>query len=235
MRKWTEGTSFVWLCAALWMLVGSVLVEAQEKSVKPGINDTFIDPKVEEYIEKFEIESREVFHKRAEILEACSIPTGSTIADIGAGTGLFTRMFSKSVGLDGRIVAVDIAKNFLDHIAKSAREQNLRNIDTLLCSADSTELPEASVDFAFICDTYHHFEFPTKTMKSLYRALKPGGRVVVIDFKRVEGESTAWVMSHVRAGQQVFEKEILDCGFVKLSQKEGLLKENYFLEFQKPK
>ncbi len=79
------------------------------------------------------------------------------------------------------------------------------------------------------------FKYPTKTMTSLFRALKPGGRVVVIDFNRVEGQSTPWVMSHVRAGQEVFEKEILDCGFTKLEQKDELLKENYFLVFQKLK
>lgn len=207
----------------------------QEKSVRPGINDTFKDPKVEDYLEKFEIESREVFNKREAILEACGIFPGSTVADVGAGTGLFTRLFAKKVGKDGRVIAVDIAKNFLDHIAKTSREQNLKNVDTLLCTPESTELPPASVDFAFICDTYHHFEFPSKTMKSLFEALKPGGRLVVIDFKRIEGESTPWVMSHVRAGQEVFEKEIQDSGFVKLRQQEGLLKENYFLVFEKPR
>ena len=208
---------------------------AQDKSVKPGINDSFKDPKVEEYIEKFEVESREVFLKRDSIIEACAVKPGSNVADIGAGTGLFTRMFSKAVGDDGRVIAVDIAKNFLDHITKTNRELNLRNVDTLLCKEDSTELPPDSVDFAFICDAYHHFEYPTKTMKSLYRALKAQGRVVVIDFKRVQGQSTPWVMSHVRAGQEVFEKEILDCGFKKIEQKDNLLSENYFLIFEKPK
>ena len=207
---------------------------AQDKSVKPGINDSFRDPKVEEYIEKFEIESREVFLKRNEILQACGITEGATVADIGAGTGLFTRLFSRAVGSQGRVIAVDIAKNFLDHISKTCREQDLRNVDTLLCTPDSTALEPESIDFAFICDTYHHFEFPSKTLRSLYRALRPGGRIVVIDFKRIEGESTPWVMSHVRAGQEVFEQEILESGFKKQSLKEGLLKENYFLVFEKP-
>jgi ubiquinone/menaquinone biosynthesis C-methylase UbiE len=216
-------------------LIFSGSVFSQDKSVKPGINDPFKDPKVQEYIEKFEIESREVFQRREAILEACAIQPGLTVADIGAGTGLFTRLFAKNVGNQGRVIAVDIASNFLEHITKTAREQELRNIDTLLCSADSTELLPDSIDFAFICDTYHHFEYPTKTMKSLLRALKPGGRLVVIDFKRIDGQSTPWVMSHVRAGQDVFEKEILECGFVKLEQKEDLVKENYFLVFQKPR
>lgn len=207
---------------------------AQEKSVKPGINDTFKDPKIEEFVEKFEVESREVFLRRESIVAACGIEEGCTLADIGAGTGLFTRMFSKSVGKQGRVISVDIAKNFLEHIAKTCRDQDLRNVDTLLCSPDSTELRESSIDFAFICDTYHHFEFPTKTMKSLYRAMKPGGRLVVIDFKRIDGQSTPWVLSHVRAGQSVFEQEIQECGFVKRHQKLDILEENYFLLFQKP-
>jgi len=231
------------ICRAVLMGIGiahtalifSGSVFSQDKSVKPGINDPFKDPKVQEYIEKFEIESREVFQRREAILEACAIQPGLTVADIGAGTGLFTRLFAKNVGNQGRVIAVDIASNFLEHITKTAREQELRNIDTLLCSADSTELLPDSIDFAFICDTYHHFEYPTKTMKSLLRALKPGGRLVVIDFKRIDGQSTPWVMSHVRAGQDVFEKEILECGFVKLEQKEDLVKENYFLVFQKPR
>ena len=208
--------------------------QAQEKSVRPGINDSFKDPNVKEFVERFEIESREVFAKRDEILKACGIKEGQTLADIGAGTGLFTRMFSKAVGSDGRVIAVDISENFLSHIQKTSRELNLRNIDTLLCKPDSTELVPESVDVAFICDTYHHFEFPNKTMTSLLGALRPGGRVVLIDFKRIRGESTDWTMSHVRAGQEVFEGEILEVGFRKVAEYKDILKENYMVVFQKP-
>jgi predicted methyltransferase len=87
------------------------------------------------------------------------------------------------------------------------------------------------VDVAFICDTYHHFEFPHKTMTSLRKAMKPGGRVIVIDFRRVEGESTEWTMNHVRAGQEVFEAEITKAGFRSVNEVQGLLKENYLLVF----
>jgi intracellular sulfur oxidation DsrE/DsrF family protein len=102
-----------------------------------------------------------------------------------------------------------------------------------LGSADSINLPPESVDVAFICDTYHHFEFPLKTMASLHRALKPGGRVVLIDFRRVEGESTEWILSHVRAGQEVFEGEVTQSGFRKVREAKGLLRENYFVVFEK--
>lgn len=207
---------------------------AQDKSVKPGINDSFRDPNVSEFTERFEIESREVFALRDEIVAKCEIAPGSTVADIGAGTGLFTRLFSKAVGEKGNVIAVDISSNFLDHIKATSRQLDLKNIDTLLCKDDSTELPPNSVDTAFICDTYHHFEFPHKTMTSLYQAMKPGGRVIVIDFRRVEGVSSEWTMGHVRAGQEVFEAEIVKAGFTKVKEHSDLLKENYFVVFEKP-
>jgi hypothetical protein len=218
------------------LLLATVLLMplcAQEKSVRPGVNDTFRDPDPKAFTERFEIESREVFAKRKEILEAIKLKPTDVVADIGAGTGLFTRLFASNVGPEGRVIAVDIAQKFLDHIEVTCREQNLRNVETLLCKDDSTELPPESVDVAFICDTYHHFEFPQKTMTSLLKALKPGGRVILIDFKRIQGESTDWTMDHVRAGQEVFEAEILQAGFQKADEVKDLLKENYMVVFEK--
>lgn len=137
------------------------------------------------------------------------------------------------MGDSGKIYAVDIAQNFLDHIAIAAREAGKKNIETIVCTPDSTELPPSSVDLAYICDTYHHFEFPMKTLASLHKAMKPGGRVVLIDFHRIHGKSSDWTMNHVRAGQAVFEQEVTDAGFRKVSEKGDLLSENYFVIFEK--
>jgi ubiquinone/menaquinone biosynthesis C-methylase UbiE len=156
-----------------------------------------------------------------------------SVADVGAGTGLFTRAFAKAVGTKGSVTAVDISKTFLDHIAKTSREEGMTQVVTLEASTESSNLPADSVDLVFICDTYHHFEFPIKTMQSVHRALRSGGRVVMIDFKRIEGESTDWVLSHVRAGQEVFESEVEQSGFRKVGQVDGILKENYLLIFEK--
>jgi len=206
---------------------------AQEKSVNPGINDSFLDPDVNDFTNRFEVESREIFARRREIVAACRIQPGETVADIGAGTGLFTRLFADAVGKQGRVIAVDISQKFLDHIASASREEGRRNIDTLLATAASTELAPASIDVAFICDTYHHFEFPQKTMASLFQAMKPGGRVILVDFRRIPGTSSDWVLNHVRAGQDVFETEIIDAGFEKASEEPELLQENYFVVFKK--
>lgn len=223
----------VWMLLSLVTLATPAVGRTQDRSVKPGINDSFRDPNVEDFTGRFEVESREVYALRKEIVQACAIEPGLTIADIGAGTGLFTRLFADAVGKQGRVIAVDISPKFLEHIRATAREANLTNIDTLVCTADSTELPADSIDLAYICDTYHHFEFPLKTMASLHRALRPGGRVILIDFRRVEGVSSDWTMEHVRAGQEVFESEILAIGFRKVAEKPDLLKENYFVVFEK--
>ncbi|WP_226895611.1 class I SAM-dependent methyltransferase [Luteolibacter marinus] len=205
-------------------------------SVKPGINENFLDPdlKVDEWLQKFEVESREVFHHRKELLAACGVKPGMTVADIGAGTGLYTRMFAGAVGAGGWVYAVDINGRFLEHIQARAKQEGQGNITAVLCPQDSVSLPPASVDVAFICDTYHHFEYPASTLASLVAALKPGGTVVVVDFERIEGVSSDWIMGHVRAGKEVFRKEIEDAGlkFVEEVEIDGV-KENYVLRFKK--
>ena len=208
---------------------------AQDASVKPGINTKFLDPKlkVDEWTQKFETESREIFHQRDKIAAAVGLKPGMAMADIGAGTGLFTLTFSEAVGETGKVYAVDIAKNFLEHIKARATKAHAANVQTIQCTERSVELPEASIDLAFICDVYHHFEYPQASLATLHKALKPGGELVLIDFKRIPGESSDFIMGHVRAGQEVFEAEVLAAGFEKIGEVKDVLKENYFVKFRR--
>jgi ubiquinone/menaquinone biosynthesis C-methylase UbiE len=217
----------------LCLLVGLTL-RAQEKSVRPGINKTFENPDVKDFVGKFEGESREVFTKRKEIVAACKLKRGMAVADVGAGTGLFTRLFAAEVGDKGKVFAVDISEKFIEHIEKSCDKDGLKNVKGIVCKQTATELPENSVDRVFICDTYHHFEFPFKTMDSIHRALRDGGQVIVVDFQRLPGKSREWILQHVRAGQDVVEKEIVSCGFKKVGE-EKFLSENYLIRFEKVK
>jgi len=220
------------LLASLFLPLAILAAPAQEKSVRPDINVPFQNPDLDGFLKKFEVESREIYTQRADIVKACKLKPGMAIADIGAGTGLFTRLFAKEVGPMGKVVAVDIAKTFLEHIAKSAKEQKLDNITTVQCDQVSCKLPENSVDAVFICDTYHHFEFPQRTLATIHKALKPGGTLILIDFKRIEGVSSDWTMKHVRAGQEVFTAEVRDAGFKQVEEVK-LLKENYLVRFEK--
>lgn len=207
-----------------------------ETSVKPGVNENFIDPNldVDAFIKRFEIESREVFVSRERILAACEIEKGDNVADVGAGTGLFTRMFSLQVGNQGWVYAVDIAPRFVEHINREATKHKLENITGVLCAENSVNLPPDSVDVVFVCDTYHHFEYPKSTLASIHRALKKDGHLIVIDFDRIEGKSRDWLMGHVRAGKEVFRAEIQDAGFTLVEEKIMVgFEENYFLKFRK--
>jgi len=206
---------------------------AQDKSVRPGINESFQNPNVEEFIQRFEKEGRDAYDHRHAIVEAMQLKPGMNVADIGAGTGLFTRLFAPHVGPDGTVYAVDIAERFVKHVEDSAAKLGLKNVVGVLGDAESARLPPRSIDVAFICDTYHHFEYPQKMMASIHEALRPGGQVVLIDFHRIEGKSSDWVLNHVRAGQDVFAKEIESAGFKQVDQKPDLMKESYFVRFEK--
>lgn len=221
------------LYPAIALLIAVFPAYSQEKSVKPGINDPFRNPDVDKFVKTFEGESREVSVNRDKIVAACGIKPGMVIADIGAGTGLFTRIFAKETGPEGQVFAVDIAAKFLAHIQKTCRDAGLRNVTPVLCNDDSVDLPPNSIDLAFICDTYHHFEFPQRTLASLHRAMKPGAKLIVVDFIRIKGTSSDWVMNHVRAGQEVVEKEIAEAGFRKADEVKNILKENYIIVYTK--
>ena len=214
-------------------ILSSTILFAQDKSVNPGINKSFKNPDVEQFIGRFENEGRDAFDHRTEIVKAIGLKPGMTVADIGAGTGLFTRLFGKQVGPKGSIFAVDIAEKFVKHVEQTSLKAGLKNVIGVVCKADSVNLPPASIDLVFICDTYHHFEFPTKTMRSIHKALKPEGQVILIDFHRIEGVSREWTLGHVRAGQEVFTKEITSAGFRQTEEKKALLDESYFVRFEK--
>jgi ubiquinone/menaquinone biosynthesis C-methylase UbiE len=207
------------------------------ESVRPGINERFLDPEldVEEWLGRFEIESREVYAARDAVLQACRIESGDTVADVGAGTGFYSRLFASAVGEDGWVYAVDIAPQFLEHINRQSLKDGITNLTTVLCSDRSVRLPGDSVDVVFTCDTYHHFEYPQSTLASLHRALKPGGSLIVVDFERIPGESREFILGHVRAGKAVFRAEIEKAGFEFVEEVDlPELEENYLLRFRKP-
>ena len=221
----------VWLVTLLAAAMASSL-GAQEQSVKPGINKSFEDPNVDRFVGIFEGESREVFRYRHAIVGLLGLEPDSHVADIGAGTGLFTRLIAAELGDEGRVYAVDIAQKFLDHIESTVDEQYRSRIVPVLCDQRTTNLAPESVDLVFVCDTYHHFEYPAETLASVRRALRPDGVLVIVDFERIAGVSSAFVLGHVRCGKGTVTDEVKDAGF-ELLDEVPLMKEQYVLRFGK--
>lgn len=210
------------------------------ENLPDDINRGFLDPAMdpEEYIKRFEVESREVFAQRREIVQAIEIKPGMGIADIGAGTGLFLKPLSVATESSGKVFAAEISPSFIKHLRKRSTDEKLENVEVVFCSDRDANLPKNSVDRVLICDVYHHFEFPELTLKSLHAAMRPGGMIVLVDFHRepenVSSDRKQWLLGHIRAPLEVFRNEIERAGFKYKDQVqvEGF-KENYLLRFVK--
>ncbi len=196
----------------------------------PMLADGPVDP----WVARWEGESREVFKYRHRIVAALGIRKGDRVADVGCGTGPFEAIFSRAVGPLGWVHALDIAPKFVSHVTKRVEKEGLRNVDVRLSEQNDIGLPAASVDLAFVCDVYHHFEDPPVILASIRRALKPHGRLAIVEFDRIEGKSTPFILKHVRAGKEVFRSEIEAAGFRFLREVavDGL-KDNYLLLFSR--
>lgn len=226
---WTRSALLAGVVCLVAVAVGAT---AQEKSVNPGINDTYKDPDLNNMISVLEREERTIYRYRHAIVAALDLEQDLEVADVGSGTGFFTRMIAQEVGSTGKVYAVDIAQKSLDYVESVAKEEGITNITTVLGEHKTTHLPDASVDLIFLCDTYHHFEYPVFMMESIKKALRDDGRLVVVDFERVKGVTPDFFYEHVRAGKGTFTDEIRDAGF-ELVKEIPLLKDQYYLVFKK--
>jgi SAM-dependent methyltransferase len=187
------------------------------------------------WLERLEVGSRELYSAREAVVETVGLKEGDWVADIGAGTGLYTVLFAEQVGADGRVLAEDIEPLFLDLINQRAADLSVDNITAVLGREDDVTLPKSSVDVVFIADTYHYFEDREAVMRSIYEALKPGGSLILVEFDITPGEQRPDYKSHVRFGKAGVISEVEFIGF-KLADApvvEGL-DENYFVRFVKP-
>jgi arsenite methyltransferase len=135
----------------------------------------------EEWINTLETPARLNSLKIAEVIPKLGLKPGQTVADIGAGSGIYSLRFANALKGSGFVYAVDIDQALLDHINEAATETGISNVQTVLGQVDDPALPE-TVDLAFINDVLHHIEHRAEYLKALAGYLKPGGRVAIIDF-----------------------------------------------------
>jgi ubiquinone/menaquinone biosynthesis C-methylase UbiE len=117
------------------------------------------------------------------LLEALKVKPGEALADIGAGTGFYTRRLAKLTGSRGVVYAVDIQPEMLDLLTNKMAELNLRNVKSVLGSLTDPKLPPKSVDLILMVDVYHEFDHPYEMVQAMARALKPSGRIVFVEFR----------------------------------------------------
>jgi len=135
---------------------------------------------VADWLERPERESEE---RPDLLLEALALKSGDCVADIGAGSGYYTRKLAKLVGEKGVIYAVDIQPEMLELLTNKMAELKIRNVKPILGTVTDPKLPSASVDLVLMVDVYHEFDYPFEMVKAMTTALKPGGRLVFVEFR----------------------------------------------------
>ncbi len=126
---------------------------------------------------------REAEEAPAKAIGLLGLTPGQTVADIGAGSGYFSLPMARLVGPTGRVYAVDIQQRMLDIIAGKLKDAALPNVTLVLGAPDDPKLPPGSLDLALMVDVYHELHAPQQVLQHLRAALKPGGRLVLLEYR----------------------------------------------------
>ncbi|HEY1342133.1 MAG TPA: class I SAM-dependent methyltransferase [Bryobacteraceae bacterium] len=116
-------------------------------------------------------------------LDAIGIAKGATVADIGAGVGYFTWRMATRVGTGGKVYAVDIQPEMLAQLRRNMQQRKIANVEPVLGEIDDPKLPAAAVDLILLVDVYHEFSEPQKMLRHMREALKPDGRLVLLEYR----------------------------------------------------
>ena len=125
--------------------------------------------------------ARDQSMKPGQLMNEMGLKAGMTVADVGTGIGFMLPFLSKRVGADGHVIAEDIEDDFLAMARQAADTQNLSNVTFVKGTVTDPKLPDGGVDIELVLDAYHHFDYPEKMLASLHKALKPVGRLVLVD------------------------------------------------------
>lgn len=178
------------------------------------------------WLDRAERESEE---RPSLLIERLRLKPADVVADIGAGTGYFTFPIAARVPR-GKVVAVDIQPEMLALIADKQRGSGVANVELLLGSIDDPKLPPASIDLALLVDVYHEFSHPREMMTAIVRALRPGGRVALVEY-RAEDPNVPILAAHKMSEAQAV-KEMALVG-LKLKQNIGGLPWQHLMVFEK--
>ncbi|ADG69996.1 Methyltransferase type 11 [Planctopirus limnophila DSM 3776] len=137
------------------------------------------------WLERPEREEEERLSKLVQLLD---LKPNQVAADIGAGSGVITMMMADQVGPKGKVLAVDIQQEMLDLLADKLNRRNLLNVDLVLGTEKSPKIAPGTLDLALMVDVYHELEFPYEMMKEMAASLKPGGRLVFVEYRREDPE-----------------------------------------------
>ena len=172
---------------ALMLLATGVLAPfpaaAQQAGVHPVSGRVYALPMSVEGAPWLDRREREDEEEVGLMVRLLRLPRGATVADVGAGSGYVSTRLAKAVGPTGKVYAVDIQQGMLDLLAQSVAKQKLTNVQPVLSTIDDPKLPPASVDLIVMVDVYHEFSQPQRMLQRMKEALKPDGRLVLVEYR----------------------------------------------------
>lgn len=174
-------------------------------------------------------EDRDERQKPVELVAALDLKPGMTVADIGTGIGYMLPFLSKAVGPTGKVFGEDIQTDFLEKAKAKVEKEKLGNVELFQGNDVDPKLPENSVDVMLVLDTYHHFDYPEKMLAAMRKSLKPGGRLVIVDFYRHAGPGPG----HIRIDRDEVAKEVAAAGFETVAQRDHTPNNQFMLIFRK--
>ncbi len=184
---------------------------------------------VEHWTSLFDDPSRDAWQRPQDVVQALQLRPGMCVADLGAGTGYFSRYLAAAVGEAGTVLAVDTEPNLVVHLRERAEKERTANVVPVLASPDNPRLPVGAVDLILIVDTVHHIDDRIGYFRRLQRFLKSAGRVVIIDFKK-EDLPVGPPPEHKLAREQIVD-ELQSAGY-QLVAAPALLPYQYVLIFR---
>jgi len=180
---------------------------------------------------------RDQTQKPRELVDALDLRPGMTVADIGAGVGYLLPLLSRAVAPGGRVIAEDIFEDFLNKARQKVEREKLANVEFVQGSETDPNLPANAVDLALALDSYHHWDYPETMLAGLRRALKPGGRLVIVDFYKRRGamgpNDPDRALQHIRVDQDQVIQEVERAGFRLFSKREHVPASQYMLVFER--
>lgn len=160
------------------------------------------------WLERRERESEE---RPQLMIDALQIKPGQTIADLGAGSGYYSFRIAPLVGEQGNVLAIDVEPRMLRIVTERAKRAGVANVTTVLSTPSDPNLEPNSIDLLFMVDVYHELEFPLEMMTKVREALKPGGRVALIEY-RAEDPAVMIKPVHKMSERQII-RELTAAGF----------------------
>lgn len=219
-----------WLALAGFALLGAGLLWAGPVPAQQGHQHERM-PNVMEYLDRLDRPERDHDQKPAQVVDALELKPGMHVADLGAGSGYFTRRFVEAVGETGKVYVIDVEPEALKYVEESLIRMHRRfEAEFILARPDNPKIPVESVDLIFVCDTYHHLEDRADYFRNVKTSLKPGGRIALIDFYHDERSGDLdFPKRHLVPREKVIE-EMTTAGY-RLAKEHRFLPKQYFLEF----